>query len=116
ESHAASFALLVYKSAWLKAYYPAHFLCALLNSQPMGFYSPASLVKDAQKHGVEVRPVCVLTSEWDCTLERVEASAGAVCDGEPVRSESSTPAGVPSKSPRAPAIEGVCRRFAVRLG
>jgi error-prone DNA polymerase len=69
ESHAASFALLVYKSAWLKAHYPAHFLCALLNSQPMGFYSPASLVRDAQKHGVEVRSVCVLSSEWDCTLE-----------------------------------------------
>jgi error-prone DNA polymerase len=73
ESHAASFALLVYKSAWLKAFYPAHFLCALLNSQPMGFYSPASLVKDAQKHGVEVRPVCVIASEWDSTLERIDA-------------------------------------------
>ena len=69
ESHAASFASLVYKSAWLKAHYPAHFTCALLNSQPMGFYSPASLVKDAQKHGVEVRPVSVLDSDWDCTLE-----------------------------------------------
>ena len=73
ESHAASFALLVYKSAWLKAHYPAHFLCALLNSQPMGFYSAASLVKDAQKHGVVVRPVCVLASDWDCTLEVVSA-------------------------------------------
>lgn len=73
ESHAASFALLVYKSAWLKAHYPAHFLCALLNSQPMGFYSPASLVKDAQKHGVIVLPVCVLTSDWDCTLEVVSS-------------------------------------------
>jgi error-prone DNA polymerase len=71
ESHAASFASLVYKSAWLKAHYPAHFTCALLNSQPMGFYSPASLVKDAQKHGVEVRPVSVLDSDWDCTLESV---------------------------------------------
>lgn len=70
ESHSASFALLVYKSAWLKAHCAAHFLCALLNSQPMGFYSPASLVKDAQKHGVEVRPVCVVSSEWDSTLER----------------------------------------------
>jgi error-prone DNA polymerase len=70
ESHAASFALLVYKSAWLKAHYPAHFLCALLNSQPMGFYSPSSLVRDAQKHGVEVRSVCVASSDWDCTLER----------------------------------------------
>jgi len=69
ESHAASFASLVYKSAWLKAHHPAHFVCALLNSQPMGFYSSASLVKDAQKHGVEVRPVSVLESDWDCTLE-----------------------------------------------
>jgi error-prone DNA polymerase len=69
ESHAASFALLVYKSAWLKAHYPAHFSCALLNSQPMGFYSASSLVRDAQKHGVEVRPACVVSSEWDCTLE-----------------------------------------------
>jgi len=75
ESHAASFALLVYKSAWLKAHYPAHFLCALLNSQPMGFYSPSSLVRDAQKHGVEVRPVCVISSEWDCTLEEPETSS-----------------------------------------
>lgn len=77
ESHAASFALLVYKSAWLKAHYPAHFLCALLNSQPMGFYSPASLVKDAQRHGVCVRPVCVLASDWDCTLEAIASDAGA---------------------------------------
>ena len=71
ESHAASFALLVYLSAWQKAHFPAHFLCALLNSQPMGFYSPSSLVKDAQKHGVEVRPVDVATSQWDHTLEPV---------------------------------------------
>jgi error-prone DNA polymerase len=75
ESHAASFAALVYKSAWLKAHYPAHFVCALLNSQPMGFYSAGSLVKDAQKHGVEVRPVSVLESDWDCTLEPVGADA-----------------------------------------
>jgi error-prone DNA polymerase len=76
ESHAASFASLVYKSAWLKAHYPAHFSCALLNSQPMGFYSPASLVKDAQKHGVEVRPVSVLDSAWDCTLESAALRLG----------------------------------------
>jgi error-prone DNA polymerase len=78
ESHAASFALLVYKSAWLKAHYPAHFLCALLNSQPMGFYSPASLVRDAQKHGVEVRPVCVVASDWDSTLEATGKGAFVV--------------------------------------
>jgi error-prone DNA polymerase len=69
ESHAASFALLVYSSCWEKAHYPAHFVCALLNSQPMGFYSPSSLVRDAQKHGVEARSVCVVRSSWDCTLE-----------------------------------------------
>jgi error-prone DNA polymerase len=69
ESHAASFALLVYISCWQKAHYPAHFTCALLNSQPMGFYSPSTLVRDAQKHGVEVREVSVSKSFWDSTLE-----------------------------------------------
>ena len=69
ESHAASFALLVYISAWLKWRYPAVFACALLNSQPMGFYAPAQIVRDARDHGVEVRPVDVNHSEWDCTLE-----------------------------------------------
>jgi error-prone DNA polymerase len=69
ESHSASFALLVYVSAWLKCYEHAAFTCALLNSQPMGFYQPAQLVQDAQRHGVEVRPVDALLSSWDCTLE-----------------------------------------------
>jgi len=69
ESHAASFALLVYASAWLKRHHPAAFACALLNSQPMGFYAPAQIVRDAREHGVEVRPVCVNASYWDCTLE-----------------------------------------------
>jgi error-prone DNA polymerase len=69
ESHAASFALLVYASAWLKRHYPAAFLAALLNSQPMGFYAPAQLVADARKHGVEVRPVDINASELECTLE-----------------------------------------------
>ena len=69
ESHAASFALLVYVSAWLKHYYPAAFAAALLNSQPMGFYAPAQLVRDARDHEVEVRPVDVNHSDWDCTLE-----------------------------------------------
>jgi error-prone DNA polymerase len=70
ESHAASFALLVYISAWLKAYEPAAFCAALVNSQPMGFYAPAQLVRDARSHGVEVRPPDAAVSEWDCTLER----------------------------------------------
>ncbi len=69
ESHAASFALIVYASAWLKRYHPAAFACALLNSQPMGFYAPAQIVRDAREHGVEVRPVDVNASAWDCTLE-----------------------------------------------
>ncbi len=69
ESHSASFALLVYVSAWLKRHKPAAFCAALLNSQPMGFYAPAQLVQDAQRHGVDVMPVDVVTSDWDCTLE-----------------------------------------------
>ncbi|MEX2648087.1 MAG: error-prone DNA polymerase, partial [Alphaproteobacteria bacterium] len=69
ESHAASFALLVYVSAWLKRHEPAAFAAALLNSQPMGFYAPAQIVRDAREHGVAVRPVDVNASEWDCTLE-----------------------------------------------
>ena len=70
ESHAASFALLVYSSAWLKCHEPAAFTCALINSQPMGFYAPAQLVRDARDHGVDVRPISVCSSHWDCTLER----------------------------------------------
>ncbi|WP_036189707.1 error-prone DNA polymerase [Marinobacterium lacunae] len=69
ESHAASFALLVYLSAWIKCHEPAAFCCALLNSQPMGFYSPSQLVQDARRHGVQVRPVCINASAYDCTLE-----------------------------------------------
>jgi error-prone DNA polymerase len=69
ESHAASFALLVYSSAWIKCHYPDVFLAALLNSQPMGFYATAQLVRDAQDHGVEARPVDINASNWDCTLE-----------------------------------------------
>ena len=69
ESHAASFALLVYVSCWLKWHEPACFLAAMLNSQPLGFYGPAQLVQDAQRHGVEVRAVDVVHSDWDCTLE-----------------------------------------------
>jgi len=70
EAHSLSFALLVYDSAWLKCYEPAAFTCALLNSQPMGFYAPAQLIRDARAHGVEVRPVDVCASLWDSTLER----------------------------------------------
>ena len=69
ESHAASFAHLAYVSSWLKCHHPAVFACALLNSQPMGFYAPAQIVRDARDHGVEVRPTDVNRSQWDCTLE-----------------------------------------------
>ncbi|MEZ5446994.1 MAG: error-prone DNA polymerase [Gammaproteobacteria bacterium] len=74
ESHSASFALITYVSAWLKCHEPAAFTCALLNSQPMGFYAPSQLVQDVRRHGVEVLPVDATVSDWDCTLERA-----AVC-------------------------------------
>ena len=69
ESHAASFAKIAYASSWLKCHHPDVFCAALLNAQPMGFYAPAQIVRDAREHDVEVRPVCVNASEWDCTLE-----------------------------------------------
>ena len=76
ESHAASFALIAYASSWLKCWHPDVFCAALLNAQPMGFYAPAQIVRDAQAHGVEVRPVCVNASRWDCTLEPGDADDG----------------------------------------
>jgi DNA polymerase III alpha subunit len=72
ESHAASFALLVYASAWIKRHHPGIFACALLNSQPMGFYAPAQIVRDARAHGVAVLPPCVNRSQWDCVMEERE--------------------------------------------
>ncbi|WP_312084823.1 error-prone DNA polymerase [Brevundimonas sp.] len=69
ESHAASFAMIAYASSWLKCHHPDVFCAALLNAQPMGFYAPAQIVRDAQQHGVKIRPVCVEASRWDCTLE-----------------------------------------------
>ncbi|MEN3386683.1 MAG: error-prone polymerase, partial [Hyphomicrobiales bacterium] len=79
ESHAASFANLVYVSCWMKCYYPDVFAAALLNSQPMGFYAPAQIVRDAREHGVEMRPVDVNLSDWDCTLE----AHSSVIPGQP---------------------------------
>ena len=76
ESHAASFALLAYASSWLKCHAPAAFLAALLNSQPMGFYSPSQLVQDARRHGVQVHPVDVCDSDWDARLEPVQGKGG----------------------------------------
>jgi len=69
ENHAASFALIAYASSWLKCHHPDVFCAALLNAQPMGFYAPAQIVRDARDHGVDVRPVCVNASRFDCTLE-----------------------------------------------
>ncbi|HUO94556.1 MAG TPA: error-prone DNA polymerase, partial [Rhizomicrobium sp.] len=89
ESHAASFALLVYASSWIKCRYPDVFCAAILNSQPMGFYQPAQLVRDARAHGVEIRPVDVNYSSWDCTLEAPSlpspASGGRLNGGHAVR-------------------------------
>jgi len=76
EAHAASFALIAYATAWLKRHYPAEFTCALLNAQPMGFYTPATIVEDAKRHGLMVRPVDAQTSAWDCTLEPKPQSTG----------------------------------------
>lgn len=79
ESHAASFALLVYASAWrLKRHHPGIFACALLNSQPMGFYAPAQIVRDAREHGVRVLPVCINASSFDCTMDMQEDGALAL--------------------------------------
>jgi error-prone DNA polymerase len=79
ESHAASFALLVYASAYLKAYYPATFYAALLNNQPMGFYHPATLVKDAQRHGVRFKAIDVQASDWRCSIEADGAVRLGLC-------------------------------------
>lgn len=87
ESHAASFSLLVYVSAWIKCHEPAVFAAALINSQPMGFYAPAQLIRDAVNHGVTVHPVDVLYSDWDCTLENVENQANTN-SANPDKSES----------------------------
>ena len=76
ESHAASFALIAYASSWMKCWHPDVFCAALLNAQPMGFYAPAQIVRDAQQHGIEIRPVCINASRWDCTLEPRDADDG----------------------------------------
>jgi len=99
ESHAASFALLVYASAWIKRYHPAIFCCGLLNSQPMGFYAPAQIVRDTQEHGVQVHPVDVNQSDWDCTLEDIP--------------ETAEPASNPDK--RTWGIGGPCVRLGFRM-
>jgi len=103
ESHAASFALLVYASAWVKRYHPAVFACALLDSQPMGFYAPHTLVEDAKRHGVEVRGVDVVHSDWTCALEF--AAPGAEAPGEDPPGRPGSPETPPGEAPReAPAL------------
>ena len=72
ESHAASFALIAYATAWLKCHYHAEYCCSLLNAQPMGFYTPATIVEDAKRHSVVVRSIDVQSSDWDCTLEALQ--------------------------------------------
>ncbi len=93
ESHAASFALLVYASSYLKHYYPVEFACALLNAQPMGFYAPGTIIEDARRHGVEVRGVDVMRSGWDCTVEGT---------GRPGTGDGTEDGGDPSPVPRPP--------------
>jgi error-prone DNA polymerase len=104
ESHAASFALITYVSSWIKCHEQAAFSCALLNSLPMGFYQPPQLVADARRHGIEVRPVDVRYSDWDCTLEEISRPSGAVPPlplvGEPARTGGT--AACDGERPRAP--------------
>jgi len=95
ESHAASFALLVYASAWMKRYHPAVFACALVDSQPMGFYAPHTLVEDAKRHGVEVRGVDACHSGWDCSLEGPEPGAAAPGESPALRLGLSLVRGLP---------------------
>ena len=127
ESHAASFALLVYVSAWIKCFYPEVFACALLNSQPMGFYAPAQIVRDAREHGVEVRHVDVNHSFWDWMLEPVDAEGPS----PPFGGEKEKPVAQRWEAGRRPRFEiprltpilaapeggeGDKRRWALRLG
>jgi error-prone DNA polymerase len=119
ESHAASFALLVYASAWIKCRYPDAFCAAILNSQPMGFYQPAQLVRDARAHGVEIRAVDVNFSDWNCTLEapslpssasRHRGDAGVRGTGSAVESPSTDPSPLRGEKAR------MSKLHAVRLG
>ena len=117
ESHAASFALIAYATAWLRCHYPDVFTCSLLNAQPMGFYTPATIVEDAVRHGVEVRPVDVTASDWDCTLEPEEGRTepgGARRPGGKARRGS----GPAARDRGATPLRGMHRpsRFSVRMG
>jgi error-prone DNA polymerase len=109
ESHAASFALIAYCTAWMKCHYPAEFTCALLNAWPMGFYAPSTIVEDARRRGVEVRPVDVLISDWQCTLEPLQPTGGDSAS----TAEDSTPTALNKSTDNANADR---LRFAVRMG
>jgi error-prone DNA polymerase len=126
ESHAASFALIAYASSWMKCRHPDVFCAALLNAQPMGFYAPAQIVRDARQHGVEVRPVCINASQWDCTLEPARSPDGAKRNpGSPLQHGTDSPGdarGAPDYASLHPGyglqqVEGPnVPAFAVRLG
>ena len=134
ESHAASFAHIAYATAYLRCHYPAEFTCALLNAQPMGFYSPATIVNDARIHGVEVRPVSIRHSRWDCTLEKIEekdaddsrgsagsgSGGGAGDGGEDVNASRNGAVNRHGKRGSGEIANGheskSCARFAVRMG
>ncbi len=120
ESHAASFALIAYATAWLRCHYPDVFTCSLLNAQPMGFYTPATIVEDAVRHGVEVRPVDVTASDWDCTLEPADTEAGSTRPGavRRPRSKARRGSGQAVRGRGATPLRGMLRRarFAVRMG
>jgi error-prone DNA polymerase len=126
ESHATAFAHLAYVSSWIKLHYPAAFAAALLNSQPMGFYAPAQIVRDAREHGVQVREVDVNCSDWDCTLEpRLPLAGGEeLCSSEGVGSSNTpTPRPSPASGRGSPAlrlglrqVDGLQREAAERLG
>jgi error-prone DNA polymerase len=121
ESHAASFALIAYASAYLKCHHPAAFLAGLLNAWPMGFYAPATLVKDAQRHGLEVRPIDVARSAWRCTLEpgggatHAEPHAASESRASEARSEPQA-SDVQSNRPQASEVQSNRPQPAVRLG
>ena len=121
ESHAASFALLVYASCWMKCRYPDVFLAAMLNSQPLGFYAPAQLVRDAREHGVEVREVDVNLSDWDCTLEALLPPSPLAGEGSGERGRrASALSNHAADSASALTLEGACDELALtkkpRLG
>ena len=118
ESHAASFALLVWVSCWLKRHEPAAFLAAMLNSQPLGFYTPSQLVQDARRHAVEVRPIDVSTSDWDCTLEEgaaVMGKMGSDPDSAPLAGNHIRPSSESGSDPISPPPEA-SRTFTTKSG